>query len=138
MTSFPNITVSAAACAFAAGTAVAQSYEAEIPFAFRAGRVKMTPGRYQIWIDPWFAASMIRLHNLDARETLLLRPVGIDGAGHKGEGVKLRFHDGDSPCVLTSLLVGGYRGAYSFHTPGFGPDERAHTAEIELAPVNVG
>jgi hypothetical protein len=133
MTSFPkNLMVAAAACAITAGSAVAQSYEAEIPFTFRAGRVRMAPGRYQIWIES--AARMIRFHNEDSRETLLL-PASTGAGGSDTGALKLRFRCGGGRCSLASLRVGGSEGAYTFRMPPPGRDDAASVAEISLKPL---
>jgi hypothetical protein len=127
--------LAAAACAFAAGNAIAQSYEAEIPFTFRAGRVNLAPGRYQVWIDPASSVSLIRLHNMDSRETVLLLPASVAGAGRYGQVMKLQFRCGGARCALSSMSVGESQGAYTFHTPALGRDDAARVAEIVLTPV---
>jgi hypothetical protein len=117
--------------------AAARAYQAQIPFTFRAGKVRMEAGRYQVWIDPKPAARMIRLHNVDARETLLLVAAGVGRTSQENAAKKLRFRVDDSRCALASLCIGGRRGAFTFHTPTVGREETAHVAEIELTPVNV-
>ena len=137
MTSFPNSLMFAdAACSIAAGTVMAETYEAEIPFTFRAGRVTMAPGRYQVWIDPASTARIIRLHNVDSRETLVLLPASIAAADH-GEALKLRFACAHARHALASMWVGDYHGAYTFHTPALGRNETPHLADIELTPLPV-
>jgi len=108
----------------------AQAFQAQIPFTFRAGRVRMAPGRYQVWVDPKPAVPMIRLHNVDARETLLLVARTAQAAGEAG-GRKLRFQCGS----LASLCVGECREAYTFQTPATGRLEGTRATEIELTPV---
>jgi hypothetical protein len=138
MTSFPtNLLCAAAACSIAAGNTLAERYEVEIPFTFRAGRVLMAPGRYQVWIDPASTGRIVRLHNVDSRETLLLMPAAIGAAGHDGGALKLRFACGNSRCALVSMWVGEYHGAYTFHTPTLGRDDKAHVADIALTPLAV-
>jgi len=126
----------AAACSIAAGNVMAETYEAEIPFTFRAGRVTMAPGHYQVWIDPESTARIIRLHNVDSRETLVLMPASIAAAGHDG-ALKLRFACANSRLALASMWVGDYHGAYTFHTPALGRSDTPHLADIELTPLPV-
>jgi hypothetical protein len=138
MTSFPtNLMCAAAACSIAAGNTLAERYEAEIPFTFRAGRVMMVPGRYQVWIDPASTGRIVRLHNVDSRETLLLMPAAIGGGGRDARALKLRFACGNSRCALVSMSVGEYHGAYTFHTPTLGRGDKARLADIALRPVPV-
>jgi hypothetical protein len=126
----------AAACTIAACNALAESYEAEIPFTFRAGRVRMAPGRYQVWIDEASAARMIRLHNVDSRETLLLLPASIAGAGDDSGSLTLRFHCGSARCALASISVSGSLAAYTFHTPALGGGETERVAVVPLTRVD--
>jgi hypothetical protein len=108
----------------------AQAFQAQIPFTFRAGRVRMEPGRYQVWVDPRPSVPMVRLHNVDARETLLLMARTAQAASEAG-GQKLRFQCG----ALASLCVGECREAYTFQTPASGRQEGTRATEIELTPV---
>lgn len=138
MTSFPtNLLCAAAACSIAAGKTWAERYEAEIPFTFRAGRVMMAPGRYQVWIEPASTTRMVRLHNMDSRETLVLLPATIGAAGRDAGTLKLRFACANSRCALASMSVGEYHGAYTFRTPTLGRDDTAHVADIALTQVPV-
>jgi hypothetical protein len=130
-----NFLLGVAACAIAAGTAAAQNYEAEIPFAFRAGTTMMAPGRYHVWIDSTTTSRVIRLLNEDSRQTMVLLPAAIGAASDDTGRLQLRFHCDGGRCSLAAMSVGGSAGAYTFHAPRLGRDDTARVADIALKPV---
>jgi hypothetical protein len=133
MTNFKrNLMLAAAACTIAAGSAAAQTYQAEIPFTFRAGATTMAPGHYQISLAGSTSAKVITVRDLDKRNSIMVQPSGMTGE-QKGAGTpKLGFECANTHCTLASLWVGGYEGAYRFHTPRLARNETARVETIGL------
>jgi hypothetical protein len=136
MTSFTkNLMLAAAACAIAAGNAAAQTYEAHIPFTFRAGQSVMAPGHYQISLGNGSSRAIVRVRNTDSHETIMLVAASVSGFSEEARTAKLRFECGNSRCALASMWVGGYDGAYNFHKPRLGRDEMARVEVVGLTRV---
>jgi hypothetical protein len=78
---------------------------------------------------------MIRIHNVESRETLLLMPASVAGAANDAGSLTLHFHCGSARCALASISVSGAQSAYTFHTPTIGRDETERVAVVPLTPV---
>jgi hypothetical protein len=127
--------IAAAALAVAAGSASAQTYKAEIPLSFRAGRATMAPGAYQIQL----VASQtnlisVRVHNLDTKRSVLVF-AEIDGYTPKaltqsGKPV-IAFECTGGTCDLTRLWSGGNGASVFFVKPSHSKHE-AQTASVNI------
>jgi len=139
MTNFPKtLMLAAAACTIAAGSAAAQTYQAEIPFTFRAGSATLAPGRYAITVSHLTVGKFLVVREMDTRKGILLQPNGATGE-RKGENgardAKLRFECAANRCALRSMWVGGYQGSYKFPTPALAQNEMARIETVELTRV---
>ena len=133
MTNFTKkLMLAMAACTIAAGTAAAQTYTAQIPFAFRAGKTVMAPGSYQINVSGLAGAKSVSLYNREAGKGVMLIPSAITGNAKDQDALKVRFECAGPRCSLASLGVGGWVGAYVFPKPHLGPAEMARVVEIDL------
>jgi hypothetical protein len=136
MTSFTkSLMLAAAACAIAAGNAAAQTYHAEIPFTFRAGTTVMAPGSYEIVVASNLGSKHIRVRDLDTRKTIMVQWASITGDQKHFDGPKLSFECVNTRCALATMWVGGYEGAYKFHTPALEKNETARIETVGLAPA---
>jgi hypothetical protein len=127
--------IAAAALAVAAGSASAQTYKAEIPFSFRAGRATMLPGAYRIELLPSFSGAVLaRVSNMDTSRSVTLF-ANVDLATPKtlkdvGKAV-VAFNCNAEKCELTSLWSGGSDSSFRFIEP-------AHSRnEAQMASVNI-
>jgi len=134
MTNVKGLMLAAVACAIAAGNAAAQTYHAEIPFAFRAGKTAMAPGAYDISFSGVTSGKFMTVRNTETRESVLLLPTSFTGDRKTVSVPKLRFACA-SYCALESLWVGGWGGAYKLFPPRLGPNETARVMTIELTHV---
>jgi hypothetical protein len=137
MTNFTKtLMLAAAACTIAAGSAAAQTYQAEIPFTFRAGNSTLAPGRYAITVSHMTVGKFLMVRAMDTRKSILLQLNGATGERRGESGAmdaRLRFECGASRCALKSMWVGGYQGSYTFPTPALGRNETARIETVELA-----
>jgi len=105
-----NSLMAAAALLVAAGSAQAQNLKAEIPFSFKAGVSMMSPGTYQVMINPSGTTSpMIRLYNESERKGVLLLVSWRDAAKEwVAAGVpKISFECVEGRCSLAQVWRGG-------------------------------
>jgi hypothetical protein len=98
-----NIIVSLATLTLAATAAFAQSsVQANVPFAFQAGRAEMPAGHYVVTEDA--VAQTLTLHNTDTKASACLR---ADQASINTDGnIKMLFHRYGSQYFLSSLHEG--------------------------------
>jgi len=80
MTNFTKtLMLAAAACTIAAGSAAAQTYQAEIPFTFRAGSATLAPGRYAITVSHLTVGKFLVVREMDTHKSIccsrVARPV---------------------------------------------------------------
>jgi hypothetical protein len=134
MTNFTkNLMLAAAACALAAGTAAAQSYQAEVPFSFRAGSTSLAPGEYSISMQGITSGKLMVVRNLDTHNSIMVQTVSMTGESKGPAAPTLRFVCWDKRCALESVWVGGYQGAFKLHVAPLGPRELARIETVELA-----
>jgi len=125
-----------AACTMAAGSAAAQSYKAEVPFAFRAGGKLMTAGSYSVSRSSGAGGiTVLRLRNVDSGGGVLLTATSKTGERKGDPAPKLRFACAGTRCALAAMWVGGDEGAYRFGTPKLDSGETARVREVEIARV---
>jgi len=130
-----NLMLAMAACTIAAGTAAAQTYTAQIPFTFRAGKTVMAPGTYQIRLGGLTSTRSVSLYSQDLRKGAILVPTGTTGE-HKDLGAfKVRFACAGKDCALASIWVGGWEGAYMFPKAKLGSAETARVVEVDVTRV---
>ena len=134
MTNTKKLMLAAIACAVAAGNAAAQTYQAEIPFTFRAGTTVLAPGSYEISFKGMTSGKYITLRSTESKQSVMLQTTGMTGE-QKGASVpSLTFRCG-SACTLASMWVGGWQGAYRLPMPRLAPNETARVMTIELTHV---
>src|SRR5262249_25600416 len=129
-----NLILAAAACAIAAGNAAAQTYKADIPFTFRAGKTTLAAGSYQIHVGGNTSAKFLTVRNMETREAIMLQTASLTGEQTAGSAPKRRCGCGRT-CALSALWVGGWEGAYKLHMPRLEPNETAGVKTIELTLV---
>jgi len=120
-----NLIIAAVTLVVAAGSAAAQTMKAEIPFPFRAGKVVLAPGTYQIsWVGRPSGSWLFRLADRENHKALLLLPVAASEGTPGLESGMLSFQCGVSRCSLSGLSVG--RGTPEFRMPPsrLGRDDR--------------
>ncbi len=124
-----NILVAAAAL-MVAGVASAQTVQADIPFAFRAGEKLMAPGTYLVnTVSAASGIAVFKLYNTDERAGVLaLPPTRHDPAREwKADGKpRLVFLCGGSRCALAEIWRGaGETISYKFNLPKYHEELRA-------------
>lgn len=126
--------IAAAALAVAAGSAMAQTLKAEIPFTFRAAGAAMGPGTYVLTTDTSSGHTRFLMRNSDTHKGIILvqYTVGDATKAQRAAGVsKLSFECwGLDNCELRELYRDGDRGAYRFRGPK--RHEEGRIAEIAL------
>ena len=135
MTNFTkHLMLAAAACTIAAGSAAAQTYQAEIPFTFRAAGVNLAPGRYEISVSRFGSGTRyLKVRDMESHKAVLMTPNGLTGE-KKGPGEPtLRFACVEARCALSALWVGGWEGAYTFATPAAGKHEMARIETVVMS-----
>jgi hypothetical protein len=134
-----NMIIAAATLVAAAGVASAQSMEAKIPFAFRAGGKVLAAGTYHVRMNRGPASGpMILISGQAAGEKVLT-------LGYAGEEAKaawtstgrpvLSFRCGVNRCVLTQVWMGADAQVYQLSNPSFGKGEPQREAEVVLHPI---
>ena len=132
-----KLTMTAAALTIAAAVAGAQTYRAEIPFAFQAGGKVMSPGAYRVEIVS-SQRGILKVANWDAHETALLMSNGLADSRKASatEAPVLTFECGIGRCALARFWTGSNDPALTFHHRDLGTDTRASLREIRLVKVN--
>jgi len=127
--------IAAAALAVAAGSASAQTYKAEIPLSFRAGRAIMAPGAYQIQLVVSQTNLLtVRVNNLDTKRSVL---VFAEIDDHTPKALKLAgkpviaLECAGDKCELTRLWSGGDSASVRFVEPSHSKHE------AQMASVNI-
>jgi hypothetical protein len=117
----------AAAALVAAGAASAQTMQATIPFAFRAGGKVMAAGTYHVDLSRLGGTVVIRGWNKAGVVTI---PVAHNNGAESTP--KLVFACGRGPCSLLRIWPGYSRPSLEFIIPKLDPREEASLAVIPL------
>ncbi len=137
MTDFSKRIVVAAAALMLAGIASAQSWQADVPFAFHIGNRLMQPGKYQISVVSSNSLETYRLLNTEMREIAVVPGIVPHDARKEWEAdgqPRLAFECGDAQCTLSEFWTGvSGHPAYEFHVPKHGGDP-ARLAIIVATP----
>ena len=133
-----RLMMTAAALAIATAIAPAQTFKAEIPFAFQAGGKTMAPGTYTVHVDYYRLKSAI-FSNFESRSNaMVLMAATSDPAKDwtvKGDPV-LSFECSVGRCALARLWTGSAEPAMTFPHRGPGRDEHASYTEVRLTKAN--
>jgi hypothetical protein len=133
-----QLMMTAAALAIATAVAPAQTFKAEIPFAFQAGGKTMAPGTYLVRAD-YAKSKMVTFANSDSRKSMMvLSGPATDPAKAwtaKGDPV-LSFECGVGRCALARLWTGSVEPVMTFPHPAPGRNEHASYTEIRLTKTN--
>ena len=128
-----SLMMAVTALTITAGAANAQSYRAEIPFAFSAGGKLMAPGIYQVKIETVHRLAIFS--NFDAKQTVVAMSPSQDTPGKamlaKGEPI-VSFECGVGRCALTRLWSGAAEPVLTFPARGIGREEHALVTDIRL------
>lgn len=118
MTSATNrLILAGALMALAAGICAAQSLQADIPFAFRAGDQVFPAGSYQVQLAGRFNEVVVLSGN---RGTVTLFPTGATAPGRAAINTgdpTLTFECGPARCALIQLWTGSGAQALLFRQP---------------------
>ncbi len=109
--------IAAAALAVAAGSASAQTYNAEVPLSFHVGGKLMTPGDYQMRISDSGAIKAVIVYNRDTRSSAILLAAGradVAEAMRKRGHAAITFECSGGNCALSRLWDGDNAFAYTF------------------------
>jgi hypothetical protein len=133
---FKKLTMTVAALAIATGVAGAQTFRADVPFAFQVGGKVMPAGEYRLQINKGYHT--VTVANYDAKQTAMVMSNGATYLTHAEANTAptLTFACGTGRCALARLSTGSAEPALTFPTPKLGPDEHATLTEIRLVKVN--
>ncbi len=135
-----NTLLAATAFVAAAGIASAQSMEANIPFAFQAGRTTFAAGTYRVQLQRSNSGNrMIRIAGKQPKTQMLAYGYAEGSAktawAESGNPVLL-FHCGGGKCSLTDVWIGAAgEDAWRIPEPGLRKDVPVTTAEVVLHPI---
>lgn len=131
MTNFTTkMMIAAAAMAASAGLVSAQSLNAEIPFAFRAGNTQMAPGAYQVrTVQSAGGAPVLSIRGANGT-VMVLAMTTIDR--NAAAPAKLVFECAGSQCVLAEAWKGGAYSGYRFNHAKLSKDEPHRMATVLL------
>ncbi len=108
--------IAAAALAVAAGSASAQTYNAEVPLSFHVGSRMMVPGTYQVRLSTSGIASVV-VYNRNTRSSAILLPIGkadVSKAVREGARPVISFECSGGNCAMSRLWDGSDSFAYIF------------------------
>jgi len=111
--------MTAAIVVLAAGSASAQALKADVAFPFAAGHSMMTPGTYQVLVDPSGHERFVIIQNAATKKAAIVTMTATDvpkAWAARGEPV-LQFQCADGHCALRQLWSGGDGGSYNLRTP---------------------
>jgi hypothetical protein len=133
--------IAAAALVAVAGVASAQTMEAKIPFAFRAGGTVLPAGTYRVEMLRGPSGSpflVIRGQEPGQQVQALTFPNGYAKKAWTSSGDPvLSFQCGVGRCALRDVWMGDEgRPVYQIPVPSLGKDEPRSVAEIVMHPVN--
>ena len=133
-----KLMMTAAALAIATAVAPAQTFKAEIPFAFQAGGKAMAAGTYVVRAS-YHQSQTVVLVNYKAKQSAILMPGPMTDPAKawtaKGDPV-LSFECGVGRCALARLWTGSDEPVMTFPHRGPGRDEHASYTEIRLTKAN--
>ena len=137
MTNFTTrMMIAAATLVVAAGSASAQTLNAEIPFPFRANGVVMAAGTYQVRaVNGRSGHPVFLVGNKDGGRSILF----LAGAPHDAQKAwaatgqpVLSFQCGTGPCALAEVWAGRGMPSYNVPRPRLGRDEPTRTAVVVM------
>ena len=131
-TTFKRFTMTVAVMAVATGIAAAQTYRAEIPFAFQVGGKVMAPGSYSVRVASQHA--IVTLANYDAKDTAMVIAKDRERTGKANGTPVLAFECGAGRCALSRLSTG--TGDDLGFSRAKGGTETAAAMEIRLVKMN--
>ncbi len=115
-TNFTRWMIAAAALAVAAGSASAQTYNAEVPLSFHVGSRMMMPGTYQVRLSTSGIATVV-VYNRNTRSSAILLPIakaGVSKAVRLSAHPVISFECSGGNCALSRLWDGRDSFAYVF------------------------
>jgi hypothetical protein len=123
-----------------AGAASAQTMEAKIPFAFRAGGKVFEPGTYRVRVASGnTGVPIVAIGSLEpTQQALVLGSYNGDAKKAWRDSGKaiLSFQCGVGRCALSQVWMGDYNApVYRLKIPNLGKDEHRTTAEIVMRQV---
>src|ERR1051325_4111787 len=127
-----RLILAGALVALAAGAASAQSLQAEIPFAFRAGDQVFPAGSYQVQLAGRFNELVVLTGNSGS---VTLLPNGATAPGRAAITTgdpTLTFECGPARCALIRLWTGAGAQALTFRQPLMRNESRPYLANIPL------
>jgi len=132
-----KLMMTAAVLTIATTVASAQTYRADIPFAFRAGAKMMASGSYQIRVDSTHNFLVV-ISNYDARQAAVLLPNSTTNEKWSAPASDpvLSFECASSRCALARLSPGYGNPSLNFHRPALGKQEQASAPEIRLVKIS--
>jgi len=126
----------AAVVLLAAGSASAQTLKAEIPFPFAVGSSIMTPGTYQVRVDPSGLGRYVIFQNAATKKSAIVTVSAATPPKDwrtRGDAV-VQFQAADGRYAVRQMWSGSDSRAYDFHAP-----KSAHgdlrTAEIRMSVI---
>jgi hypothetical protein len=134
-----RLTIAVATLAAAAVSASAQTYKADVPMAFHAGRKLMAAGTYDfVVLSKGTGQKTVVIRSRSAKDSALLVTVpGSDApkAWRDAGSPKISFNCAGTSCSLTRLYNGSDDSAYQFPSPKVAPGEKERMASITLSLV---
>jgi hypothetical protein len=132
-----NLMIAAAALAAVAGSASAQTLNAEIPFAFRAGNKLMAPGSYRVTVKRGSGSTMFHFQAADTGRGIMLaeHTAGDPPKAWRNTGARLAFECDASRCALREVWTGTGDRVYHFEGPRLGRDDDKRVVEVRLGAV---
>ena len=115
-----HMTFAAAALAWTAATASAQTVKVEIPFAFQTSNARMLPGTYNVYVSHSLnGRTAVELRNTDYNRTIMALPYAGGAPPAKwtetGKAV-VEFACAGGKCALSRIWTGDGE-AYAFYAP---------------------
>ena len=129
-----KLMITAAAVVVATSVASAQSLNADIPFAFRAGGKVMAPGSYRVTAVG--ATHYVIFSNYEAKDSVIAMPTALGDAPKTASNPALTFECGSGPCELVRLWTASGYPAMKFAHGKSGSTERAALIDIRLVRTN--
>jgi len=130
----------AASLVAVAGNSPAQSLNADIPFAFRAGKVLMQPGAYKLRTDRRGAMLHFTLTNRDTRAAVILshfQTRNPSKAWLEAGMPRLGFECVERRCELREMWIGETVASYRFPNAGLGADTAGQLKEVQMTPSKI-
>ena len=133
-----HFAIAAAALTAVATSASAQTLKAEIPFSFRAGKILMQPGSYDVQRRQSAGNVDFLIRNNDTKEAVFVLP-NVNGSVPKAWAAdgqaRLSFACADGRCALQKIWSGEGT-TYSLPVPKKALDGMSQSAEIVMTKAN--